>query len=261
MCPRCCGRRGRRRVSPHRRSSCTTLDGDWSLFTAQRHILLFRRIEIGKCEQRQVLLVLVRRNYHLESFRSADTNFVILLELGRRWIFMPAAVIFEQRCIHPIEIAATRNRCCDRDRITYFHALRLGIACHGEASNCSRETRRGIWRQRFYFERYRFTGNLDFAAFAKLSKWVREKRIGKRIVEIEKIERRTRTRRISSSGNDHLSLCFDRSDFKFPRSRCGDRSFKRHYVERSAINCFQILRGLLQFLGGKALPGDVRRLG
>src|ERR1043166_9435918 len=70
-----------------------------------------------------------------------------------------------------------------------------------------------------------------------------------------------RTRHISSSGNDHLGLCFDLPDFKFPRSRCGDRSFKRHYVERSAINCFQILRGLLQFLGGKALPGDVRRLG
>src|SRR6266480_2047805 len=185
MPPVCCSRRRRRWLGCDGRRSCAALDSDCRRFAVQRHILFFRRIEIRKCEHWQTLLILVRRNDHLESLCAADTNFIVLFELGRRRIFMPAAVILEERRIHPIEIAASRDCCCDCDRITYLHALRLGIGCHGKASNRSRETRRRIWWQRFYFKRHRVTADLDVATFAELRKWIREKGIRKGIVEIE----------------------------------------------------------------------------
>src|SRR6266702_4404528 len=109
--------------------------------------------------------------------------------------------------------------------------------------------------------RYRVTADLDVATFTELCKWVREKRIRKRIVEIEQIEGRTRTRRVSPSRNNHLRLCFDGPDFKFACSRRGNRGFKRHYLERSAANLLQFLCRLLQFLWGKSVPGYTRRLG
>ena len=135
--PGCCSRRRRRWLGGHGRCSCTALNSDCHRFAVQRHILFFRRVEIRKCEHRQTLLVLVRRNHRLEGLCAADANFIVLFELGRRRIFMPAAVILEQRRIHPIEIAAPRDCCCDCDWITYLHALRLGIGCHGKASNRS----------------------------------------------------------------------------------------------------------------------------
>src|SRR5437763_16845886 len=94
-------------------------------------------IEIIIYKHCNIPLVLVRRDHHLETLCAADTNFIVLFELGRWRIFMPAAVILEQRRIHPIEIAAPGDCCCDCDRITYLHALRLGVGCHGEAANRS----------------------------------------------------------------------------------------------------------------------------
>src|SRR4029077_8417684 len=185
MPPGCCWRRRRRWLGGHGRCRCTALNSDCHRFAAQRHILFFCRVEIRKREHWQILLVLVRRNHRLEGLCAANANFIVLFELGRRRIFVPAPIVLEQWSIHPIEIAAARDSCCDCDWITYLHALRLGVGCHGKASNRSGETGRRIWWQRFYFKRHRVTADLDVAAFADLCKWVREKWIRKRIIEIE----------------------------------------------------------------------------
>src|SRR5262249_45551493 len=150
------------------------LDGDCHRLAVKRYILFFRRIEIRKCKQWQILLLLVRRNYHFESLCAADPNFIVLLELRRRRIFVPTVLILEQRRIYPIEIAASGDCCCDCDRITYLHALRLGIGRHGKASNRSGETWRRIWWQRFYLKRHRVTRYLNVATFAEPSKWIGE---------------------------------------------------------------------------------------
>ena len=186
---------------------------DWHRFAVQRQVSFFRRIEIRKCEQWQSLLVVVRRNHRLEGLGAANANFIVLFELGRRRIFMPTAVVLDQRSIHPIEIAAPRDCCRDCDRVTYLHALRLGIGCHRKTSNCPRETGRRIWWQRLYFKRHRVTVDRDLATFTELRKWVREKWIRKRIVEIEG---RPRAWRVSSSWNDYLGLCFYGPDLNFP---------------------------------------------
>src|SRR6476659_7182156 len=148
-------------------------------------MLFLCRFEIRKREHRQILLILVRRNHRLEGLCATNANFIVLFELGRRRIFMPAPIVLEQRSIHPIEIAATRDCCCYCDRITYLHALRLGIGCHGKTSNRSREAGRRIWWERFYFKRHRVTADLNDTTSTELRKWIREKRIRKRIVLIE----------------------------------------------------------------------------
>src|SRR5438132_837852 len=77
----------------------------------------------------------IRRNNGLESFRAADTNIVVLLELGRWRIFVPAVLILKGRHIDAIEIAASGDCRCYGNRVAGLHILWLGVRRHREISD------------------------------------------------------------------------------------------------------------------------------
>src|SRR5438552_3055535 len=74
--------------------------------TAQRDVIFFNWIEESENQGRHGRFLFVRRDHHLESFLSADSDVVVLFELRGRRISMPAALIRERRSVHSIKIAA-----------------------------------------------------------------------------------------------------------------------------------------------------------
>src|SRR6266567_5061051 len=113
------------------------LDSDSDRFAPQRHILLFRWIEIRECENRQSLLLFVGRKHRLESFCATGTHFVVLLELRGGWIFVPTAFVFNHWRIDAVEIPSARDRTCDGDGIAHLHAFWVCIRCHCKIPNCA----------------------------------------------------------------------------------------------------------------------------
>src|SRR5205814_9008035 len=87
-------------------------------FAAQGYILFLGRIEITKQLSRDFVLPFVRAHDRLKCLYAADPDFVILLELGRGRILVPAAFVFERRRRDAIEISPAGDRCRDRERVT-----------------------------------------------------------------------------------------------------------------------------------------------
>src|SRR5205823_3367415 len=168
---------------------CAALNINSDRIAAQRYILLFGWIEIRKCEKGNGLLLFIRREDHFESLRAADSNLVIILELGRRRIFMPTAVIFHGRRINTIEITPSGNYRCDSNRIAYLHTLWLRFCRHCEIPDRTRKARRSVWWQRFDLECHGFTVDLNLAPLAELAEWFGKKRVGEWVVEIKQIKR------------------------------------------------------------------------
>ena len=50
-------------------------------------------------------------------FFAAQAGFIVLFELGRRRVLMPAFLILQRRRIDPVEISPAGNSGVDRDRI------------------------------------------------------------------------------------------------------------------------------------------------
>ena len=164
------------------------MNSDRNRLAPQRHVLFLRRIEVRKCEHWQRLLFLVWRQHRLECFCSADANFIILLELGRWRIFVPAALVFHNRGIDAIKVAAARYAGCDGDRVAYLNTLGLRIHCHRKIPNRTGKTRRCIRRQWLYVELHRLAPNLYVASLANLSKRIAKERIRERVIQIKEIE-------------------------------------------------------------------------
>ena len=64
---------------------------------AQSHVLFLERIEVSEELRRDLVFAFIRAQDGFELFRAADPDVVILLEIGRGRIFVPAALIFEGR--------------------------------------------------------------------------------------------------------------------------------------------------------------------
>src|SRR6266511_5332443 len=97
-------------------------------------------------------------------------------------------LVFNDRRVDAVKISASRNCSRDGDGITYLHGLGIRIGGHREISDCARKTGRCIWRQWLYLKCHSFAFDLHLAAFAQLTEWIREERIGEWIILIKQVE-------------------------------------------------------------------------
>src|SRR4051812_11601733 len=100
--------------------------------TVQRHVLFLRRIEVTEKLRRDLVFALVRAQHRFESLFAADPDVVVLFEVGRGRILVPAAFVFKGGRRDAVEISTTGDGRGDREGIADLGALRFYVRGEGK---------------------------------------------------------------------------------------------------------------------------------